>query len=82
MADAYAPNGDEGRGELRKASGSCKRALIRGFPNGATRQVEDLSSGIYCAFAGSDPSDARIQPFSGLEGGLAGIYRLGRVSVE
>ncbi len=24
--------------------GSCKRALIRGFPNGATRQVEDLSS--------------------------------------
>jgi len=34
--DALAPGGDEGRGTLRKATGSRERALIRGFPNGAT----------------------------------------------
>ena len=28
--------GEEGRGKLRKASGSGKHALIRGFPNGKT----------------------------------------------
>ena len=33
--DALARLGaDEGRGKLRKASGSCKQALIRGYPNG------------------------------------------------
>ena len=35
--------GEEGRGKLRKAAGICKQELIRGYPNGATRQVEDLS---------------------------------------
>ena len=35
--DALAPEDDEGRGKLRKASGSRKQALIRGFPNGETR---------------------------------------------
>jgi len=35
--DALAPRGDEGRGRLRKASGSRQQALIRGCPNGATR---------------------------------------------
>ena len=35
--DALAGRGDEGRIRLRKASGSCQKALIRGFPNGATR---------------------------------------------
>ena len=35
---------DEGRGKLRKATGSRKQAKIRGFPNGATRRVEDLAS--------------------------------------
>ena len=35
--------GDEGRGKLRKAAGICKQELIRGYPNGGTRQVEDLS---------------------------------------
>ena len=35
--DALALRGDEGRGTLRYASGSCEQALIRGFPNGATR---------------------------------------------
>ena len=32
-----ASRGDEGRIRLRKASGSCQKALIRGFPNGATQ---------------------------------------------
>ena len=32
--DALAPEGEEGRGKLRKASGSRKQALIRGYPNG------------------------------------------------
>ena len=35
--DALAGRGDEGRIRLRKASGSCQKALIRGFPNGATQ---------------------------------------------
>jgi hypothetical protein len=43
MVDALALRDDEGRGKLRKATGSCKRALIRRCPNGATRQIEDLS---------------------------------------
>ncbi len=34
--DALAQAGDEGRGKLRKASGSRKQALIRGCPNGET----------------------------------------------
>ena len=35
--------GDEGRGKLRKVAGICKQDLIREYPNGATRQVEDLT---------------------------------------
>ena len=34
--NALVPEGDEGRSELRKAAGSRKQALIRGYPNGAT----------------------------------------------
>ena len=34
--DALALRGDEGRGTLRKAVGSCEQALIRGCPNGGT----------------------------------------------
>jgi hypothetical protein len=37
MVDALALEGDEGRGKLRKVSGSRKQALIRECPNGATR---------------------------------------------
>ena len=37
MMDALALTGDEGRVKLRNASGSCKRALIRGYPNGETQ---------------------------------------------
>lgn len=36
--DASAPWAEEGRGKLRKASGSRTQALIRGSPNGATRR--------------------------------------------
>ena len=36
--DALAQKDDEGRGNLRYASGSWKQALIRGFPNGETRR--------------------------------------------
>ena len=35
--DALAPTGEEGRGKLRKASGSRKQTLIRRYPNGATQ---------------------------------------------
>ena len=38
--DALAGRGDEGRTRRRYASGSCQEALIRGFPNGATRHGE------------------------------------------
>ena len=41
--DALASIGDEGRGKLRKAAGIGKHELIRGCPNGETRQVEDLA---------------------------------------
>ena len=44
MGDALALRDDEGRGKLRKATGRCKRPLIRGCPNGETCQVEDLAS--------------------------------------
>ena len=42
MVDALAIRDDEGRGKLRKATWSCKRALIRRCPNGETLQIEDL----------------------------------------
>ncbi len=35
--DALARCGDEGRGELRKALGSCTQAESQGCPNGGTR---------------------------------------------
>ena len=41
MADALALRGDEGRNKLRKAAGRSKYPLIRRFPNGETRLVED-----------------------------------------
>jgi hypothetical protein len=42
--DALAPGGDEGRGTLRKATGSREQALIRGCPNGATHPFGVASS--------------------------------------
>ena len=35
--------GEEGRGKLRKGTGIRKQELIRAYPNGATRPVEDRS---------------------------------------
>ena len=43
MEDALASAGEEGRGKLRKGPGIGKHELILPYPNGATRQVEDLS---------------------------------------
>ena len=37
MVDALGQRADEGRGQRRNATGSCKQALIRGNPNGETR---------------------------------------------
>jgi hypothetical protein len=34
--NALVSGADEGRSDLRKASGSRKQALIRGYPNGET----------------------------------------------
>ena len=42
MVDALALRDDEGRGKLRKAAGSCKRALIRRCPNGETHYAEGI----------------------------------------
>ena len=39
MVDALTRRGEEGRTRLRKATGSCQEALIRGYPNGATQHV-------------------------------------------
>ena len=59
--DALALEGDEGRGKLRKASGSRKQAIIRGCPNGEI-QRDELSLqpaeyiGGYELTQGSEPS--------------------------
>ncbi len=36
-------SGDEGRDKLRKAAGIGTHNMIRRYPNGATRYVEDMS---------------------------------------
>ena len=54
--DALTTGGDEGRGKLRKALGNCKQVLIRGYPNGATRQVEDLSPAMLERTGGTETS--------------------------
>ena len=41
MVDALALDADEGRGKLRKATGSCKQTLIRRYPNRGTGAIED-----------------------------------------
>jgi hypothetical protein len=41
--DALALGAEEGRSDLRKATGSRKQAPIRGCPNGETRQSNTLS---------------------------------------
>ena len=44
MVNALALRGDEGRDKLRKVPGRCKQPLIRKYPNGETRSVEDGAS--------------------------------------
>jgi hypothetical protein len=41
--DALALGAEEGRSDLRKATGSRKQASIRGYPNGETRRSNTLS---------------------------------------
>ena len=41
--DALAPYADEGRGKLRKATGSRKQASIRRYPNGETRYLKRIT---------------------------------------
>ena len=48
--DALALRAEEGRGKLRKATGSCKQTLIRRYPNGATRRSKPPSP--YAEFIG------------------------------
>ena len=43
LVDALASRGDEGRGTLRKATGSREQALIRGYPNGETRPARAIA---------------------------------------
>ena len=43
MGDALALRGDERRDKLRKATGIGTHELIRRYPNGATRHIEDMS---------------------------------------
>lgn len=43
MGDAQALRGEEGRDKLRKAAGRGTYFVIRRYPNGATRHVEDMS---------------------------------------
>ena len=52
--DALATDADEGRGSLRKASGSREQAPIRGYPNGETR--------------GSEPPTLHVEHIDMLEG--------------
>jgi hypothetical protein len=40
--DALAQEGEEGRGQLRKASGRSKLPVIRGYPNGETQSQQWL----------------------------------------
>ena len=47
MEDALALEGYEGRGKLRKATGRCKRLIIRRCPNGATHHVEGMISHLW-----------------------------------
>ena len=64
--DALAPEDDEGRGKLRKASGSRKQALIRGCPNGETQRDElTLRPAEYIGWCestqGSEPSQYLVE---------------------
>ena len=42
VGNALAPDAEERRSKLRKASGSCKRTVIRGCLNGGTRMEKSM----------------------------------------
>ena len=42
--NALAPGADEGRSDLRKATARRKQPATRGYPNGETRQMKNLST--------------------------------------
>lgn len=44
VGNALAPDADERRSKLRKASGSCKRTVIRGSLNGGTHIEKSMYS--------------------------------------
>ena len=44
--DALALSAEEGRGTLRKVSGSREQASIREYPNGETRYREPIASSV------------------------------------
>ncbi len=57
--DALAPNAEEGRGTLRKVSGSCEQAQIREYPNGETRWSEPPASCIEHIDTGREPGELK-----------------------
>ena len=61
--DALASAGDEGRGKLRKAPGSRRRALIRRSPNGATRPFEERPPRTEYIGAGSDTTGSETSQY-------------------
>jgi hypothetical protein len=54
-----ASNADEGRGTLRKVSGSCEQAPIRKYPNGETRLEELQSSAPEYIGCGREPGELK-----------------------
>ena len=57
--NALALGADEGRDKLRKATGSRKWALIRGYPNGETRQSNTLSAITESIGYGGEPPELK-----------------------
>ena len=53
---------EEGRSNLRKATGSRKQALIRGYPNGETRPEEVRS--LYTEFIGMQGEPPELKHLS------------------
>ncbi len=65
------PTGDEGRGKLRKASGSRKQALIRRCPNGETLPPR-----------GGNPGPNQIGPGGDTRGSETSQYPKEQKSIE
>ena len=57
--NALAPGAEEGRSDLRKATGSRKQASIRGYPNGATRQMKVCQPAVNKIAVGGEPPELK-----------------------